>query len=628
MQTNIGHSRLPQAKLKLKRTASTLLASMLGSLCFISASLASHAEHEHGTPAAKADTQQACCSKMAGMSMSNSKAGQNFKTLKQNFLTALWRQDPDTAMAAGKFTDAAKLPIPNQISRASSLQFSDYWLQQLAKINTDQLAPKEQTDLVLMRNYLNANRWYLSEFREFEWNPSLYNIGGGFDAVLNTEYAPAGARLRLAIQRLQGVPAYYAAARASIKNPTPEHTHLAISQSSGALSVLADLEKQAKAQKLTSKEQGLLQVGLVHARAAVDDYVRFLTDVEKNLDTTTAHSFRIGKQLYEGKFAADIQSSLSAEQTYQRALASKETAHQNMEKLADQLWASTMGELAKPLEPAKKIAMVINKLSERHVQAKDLYTEIRAQLPVLQNWIREHDLVELDPKRPLVVRETPEYERGVSVASIEAPGIFRPQDKTYYNVTPLTGRPPEQIESTLREYNYWVLQILNIHEAIPGHYVQLQHANRSPSVIKTLFGNGAMVEGWAVYSERMMLESGYGGNTPEMWLMYYKWNLRAVCNTILDYSVHVLGMSEVEAKDFLINQAFQTQAEADGKWQRVQYTSVQLTSYFSGYSEILALREELKQQLGEKFNLKQFHEEFLSYGSAPVGMIRQLMLKK
>jgi uncharacterized protein (DUF885 family) len=185
---------------------------------------------------------------------------------------------------------------------------------------------------------------------------------------------------------------------------------------------------------------------------------------------------------------------------------------------------------------------------------------------------------------------------------------------------------PEKAESFLREYNHWVLQILNIHEAIPGHYVQLQHANRSPSPIKTLFGNGAMVEGWAVYSERMMLESGYGGNTPEMWLMYYKWNLRTICNTILDYSVHVLGMSEAEAKDFLINQAFQTQTEADGKWRRVQYTSVQLTSYFSGYSEILDFRNQLKQQQGERFDLWKFHEQFLSYGSAPVSMIKRLMV--
>jgi uncharacterized protein (DUF885 family) len=571
-----------------------------------------------------------CCAKpaVATALVSDPATEKKFLGLKQEFLAALWRQDPDTAMAAGKFSDAARLPVPDQAYRDSSIAFSRHWLAQLAQIDAQQLPGKEQTDLVLMRNYLNSNLWYLTEFREFEWNPSIYNIGGGFDAVLNTDFAPVGQRVRMAIRRLQGVPAYYASAIATVKNPTPEHTRLAIQQSAGALSVLENMEQLAKKQRLSSAETAALQAGLKRARTAVNEYVLKLTAIEKSLDPATAHSFRIGRQLYEGKFAADIQSSLSAEQTYQRALASKAQAHDNMEKLADQLWASTMGEQDKPADRVKKIAMVIDKLSEHHVQAKDLYKEIRAQLPVLQNWIRDHDLLDLDPKRPLVVRETPEYQRGVSVASIEAPGIFRPNDKTYYNVTPLEGRPPEQIESALREYNYWVLQILNIHEAIPGHYVQLQHANKSPSVIKTLFGNGAMVEGWAVYSERMMLESGYGGNTPEMWLMYYKWNLRAVCNTILDYSVHVLGMSEAQAKDLLINQAFQTQAEADGKWQRVQFTSVQLTSYFSGYSEILAFREEQKKRLGAKFNLKQFHEEFLSYGSAPVGMIKQLMLKQ
>jgi uncharacterized protein (DUF885 family) len=183
----------------------------------------------------------------------------------------------------------------------------------------------------------------------------------------------------------------------------------------------------------------------------------------------------------------------------------------------------------------------------------------------------------------------------------------------------------EQAESTLRGYNHWMLQILNIHEAVPGHYAQLVYANKSPSLVKALFGNGAMVEGWAVYSERMMLESGYGENAPEMWLMYSKWNLRSVSNTILDYSVHVLGMNEAEAMDLLVRQGFQTRAEAAGKWRRVQLSSVQLTSYFSGYSEIMDLREQRKQALGARFVLKDFHDQFLGYGNAPVKMIRELM---
>ncbi|MFZ6768994.1 DUF885 domain-containing protein [Undibacterium sp. Di26W] len=555
------------------------------------------------------------------------KADQGFARIKASFLSALWQQDPDMAMAAGRYQDANKLVLPNQAARDAYVAFADNWLAQIGKVDAESLSANEQTDLALIRNYLNGTRWYLTQFREFEWNPTQHNIAGGFDSILNTDFAPTAKRVQVAIQRLQAVPAYYAAAKASIKNPTPEHTRLAIKQSAGAIAVLAELEKTATQEKLAGKDKAALDEGLKNARAAVNDYVQFLESLEKTLDPATARSFRIGKDLYDGKFVADIQSSLTAEQTYQRALKFRDEAHLNMEKLADQLWDKTMGTQAKPADRVRKIAMVIDKLSEKHVAGKDLFTEIRSQLPQLEKWIREHDLVSLDAKKPLIVRETPVYQRGVSLASIEAPGIFRPNDKTYYNVTPFDGQSPEQIEGILREHNYWVLQILNIHEAIPGHYTQLQHANQSPSVIKTLFGNGAMVEGWAVYSERMMLESGYGGNTPEMWLMYYKWNLRAVCNTILDYQVHVLGMTEAEAKDFLMNQAFQTKAEADGKWLRVQYTSVQLASYFSGYSEILEFREQLKKQQGDKFKLKQFHEQFLSYGSAPVGMIKKLMLK-
>jgi len=554
------------------------------------------------------------------------KEAKAFTALKQEFLNALWKQDPDMAMAAGRYIDAAHLVIPDQASRDQYVTFAEGWLTRLNKIDVKSLPINEQTDLALMRNYLDGTRWYLTQFREFEWNPTQHNIAGGFDAILNTDFAPKSKRVKIAIQRLQDVPAYYAAAKASIHTPTMEHTQLAIRQSAGAISVLAELETAAAKEKLTPNEQQALRSGLKNARNAVNDYVAFLTDIAKNLTPETARSFRIGKDLYEGKFKADIRSSLTAEQTYQRALAAKDEAHRNMEKLADQLWTKTMGDQPKPEDRAKKIAMVIAKLSEQHIKGEDLFPAIRQQLPVLEKWIKDHDLLALDTKKPLIVRETPEYERGVTIASIEAPGIFRPHDNTYFNVTPFDGQSAEKVESTLREYNRWVLQILCIHEAIPGHYTQLQHANQSPSVIKTLFGNGAMIEGWAVYSERMMLESGYGENSPEMWLMYYKWNLRTVCNTILDYSVHVLGMSEAEAKDLLINQAFQTQAEADGKWQRVQYSSVQLASYFSGFSEILDLREQLKKQQGEKFKLKQFHEQFLSYGSAPVGMIKNMML--
>jgi uncharacterized protein (DUF885 family) len=543
------------------------------------------------------------------------------------FLTALWRIDPEGGIYAGKFDDAARLTIPDAPTRAKQLTFIDEWLGKLRKLNADKLSPNQRTDLAVLLNKLQYDRWKLSVYRDFEWNPAQYNVAQPLDLILNTEYAAKPQRLRTILKRLADVPAYYQAAQASVLNPTREHTQLAISQAPGTLVVLAEVGKAAQdAPQLTPQEKAIFAQRVANAGSAVLAWVDFLADLDKSQDQMQrARSFRIGKELYEQKFAFDIQSASTAEQTYRKALAAREELLTRMDGLADQLWAQTMGNAAKPADRFQKIGMVIDKLSLQHVAPADFLPEIRRQIPQLQDYVIKNNLVTIDPSKPLVVRETPLYQRGVAGASIDAPGPYRPKDKTYYNVTPLDGLTPAQAESSLREYNNWMLQILNIHEAIPGHYTQLMNANRSPSLVKSLFGNGAMIEGWAVYGERMMLESGYGNNAPELWLMWCKWNLRSVSNTILDYSVHVLGMTREQALDLLVRQAFQTPQEAAEKWRRVQLSSVQLTSYFSGYSDIMELRERRKQQLGERFNLKEFHDQFLGYGNAPVRVIGQLM---
>ncbi len=549
----------------------------------------------------------------------------SFDGQSSQFLNALWRIDSESAIYAGKYDTAATLSIPDKAGQARELAFIDEWKQRFGAINASQLSAKQRTDLALLINKLDSDRFRLTTLKEYEWNPASYNVAGPIDLILNTEYAAQPQRLRTLLKRIAGIPAYYEAARANIVNPTREHTRLAIAQAPGVQTLLTEVDKAAQASILTPMEKQLFTKRVNAALTAVDGYVAFLTEMDKQMDTSGRRTFRLGKELYEQKFAFDIQSGSTAEQTYQKALAAREELLANMERISDELWDKTMGSTAKPADRFAKIGMVIDKLSERHVKREDFFAEIRRQVPVLQDWVISHNLLTLDPKKQLEVRATPAYQAGVAGASIDAPGPYRPQDRTYYNVTPLDGATPEAAESSLREYNYWILQILNIHEAIPGHYAQLVYANKSPSIVKSIFGNGAMVEGWAVYGERMMLESGYGDNAPEMWLMYSKWNLRSVTNTILDYSVHVLGMTEEQAIDLLTRQAFQTRSEAVEKWHRVQVSSVQLTSYFSGYSEIMELREQRKQQLGAKFNLKEFHEQFLSYGSAPVRVIKGLM---
>ena len=544
----------------------------------------------------------------------------------QQFLNALWKLDPESAISSGKFDGAASATIPNAATRAHQLAFADDWLQRLGKIDARQLSAKQRTDLALVINKVRADRWRLTTLREHEWNPALYNIAQPINLILTTEYAAKPQRLRTLRKRSASGPAYSQAAQASIVNPTHEHTQLAIAQAPGVMTVLADLGKAAQESILTPQEKAIFAQRIANAGNALIGYLDFIADLDKRQQATrSARSFRLGKDLYEAKFAFDIQSANTAEQTYQKALAAREELLVRMDKMADELWPKTMGSAAKPADRTKKIGMVIDKLSASHVARENFFPEIRRQIGQLQEYVVKNNLLTLDSRRPLEVRETPLYQRGVAGASIDAPGPYRPQDRTFYNVTPLDSLTPQEAESTLREYNTWMLQILNIHEAVPGHYAQLVYANKSPSLLKSLFGNGAMIEGWAVYAERMMLESGYGDNAPEMWLMYSKWNLRSVTNTILDYGVHVQGMTQPQAIDLLVRQAFQTPAEAAEKWRRVQLSSVQLTSYFSGYSEIMELREQRKQALGPKFVLKDFHEQFLGYGNAPVKVIKDLM---
>jgi len=547
--------------------------------------------------------------------------------LSNQFLNAYWRLVPERAIAEGKFDTAATMTIPDQAYRTKQLAFITDWQAQLGDVKASQLSPRQHADLVLLNNKLDQQRWQLSVLREYSWNPALYNIAAPIDDLLHTDYAALPQRLRTILRRLESVPAYYDAARANLTSPTREHIALAITQGPGVSALLDELGKTAQDSILNAREKLLYSERIDAAHKAVDAYLAWLAEQDKALALTPdgGHSFRLGKDLYLQKFALENQSSIGAEQMYQRAVTAREELLVRMDGLAEQLWGKIMGNTAKPADRNDKIAMLISALSEQHVARDDFLPEIRREIPQLQAWVNEHNLLRLDPDKPLQVRAMPSYEIGLAAASIQAPGPYRPQDPTYYNVMPLDGLAPADAEERLREYNRWMLPIMNMHEAIPGHYTQLVYANKSPSLVTSIFGNDAMKEGWAVYSERMMLDSGYGDNAPELWLMYSKWNLRAVTDLILDYSVHVLGMTHDQAITMLTKQAFQSPTEAEQKWHEAQLTSVKLSSYFTGYSEITDLRDARKQALGARFSLKAFNEQFLSYGSAPVKLIKEMM---
>jgi len=562
------------------------------------------------------------CTKKESAS-ADANADKKFDAYKEYFVEGLWKLNPDWAASQGYHKYDSVLVVPNADHKKQVLDVSRAQLDSLSNYDLESLSDNNKTDYQMMKNLLESSIFAINEIKASEWDPSGYNVCGAFAEILNGNYDSLDNRLRNFNLKMDNIPAYYEAARKNLKNPTVEHTELAIAQNLGGISVFeVDLKSALEKSKLpqAEKEQMIAKAGA--AVRAIQDYASWL----QKLDNKTPRSFRLGKDLYAKKFDFDIQSGYNAEAIYQKAITQKKELHDRMFALADKLWSKYLGNAPKPVDKLDLIKQVIDKISLQHTTPEKFQSEIEKQIPELTAYVKAKDLLYIDPSKPLVVRKEPDYMAGVAGASISAPGPYDKNANTYYNVGSLSGWSKEESESYLREYNDYILQILNIHEAIPGHYTQLVYSNQSPSIIKAILGNGAMIEGWAVYTERMMLESGYK-NSDEMWLMYYKWNLRTVCNTILDNSVHTRNMSKEEGLHLLTKEAFQQAAEAEGKWKRVTLSQVQLCSYFTGYTEIYDFREELKKEQGDAFNLKQFHEKFLSYGSAPVKYIKELMLK-
>ncbi len=547
-----------------------------------------------------------------------------FDVFKKQYIEVMLKMSPEYATMLGNHKYDGLLYIPSQAQRDKQVKFNKNWIDSLHVYNINQLSNANKIDYHLIENQCNYSTWYINDFRTWEWDPREYKIFEPVAYMLTENYKPLDARLLSIGNKLKNISAYYRQAKLNIKNPTKEHTALAIEQFENSIPIIeTDLLDSLAKSKLPQITKNYIKRNADSAVVAMKDFVAFL----KNLKNDNPRNFRIEGDLYKKQFQYEIQSQYSIDEIYAAAVQRKEYLHTEMEKLAKQLWPVYMGNDKMPENRLELIKKVIDAISVKHTKPELFQQTIEKQLPELTAFVKEKNLVYMDPSKPLQVRKEPEYMAGVAGASMSSPGPYEKGVSAWYNVGTLNGWSAEKAESYLREYNDYVLQILNIHEAIPGHYVQFIYSNKAPSIVKSVLTNGAMVEGWAVYSELMMLENGYGGNTPEMWLMYYKWNLRSTCNTILDISVHTKKMSKEDATNLLVKEAFQQQTEAEGKWHRVQITSVQLTSYFTGFHEIVQLREAYKKKMGNTYNLKAFNEKFLSYGSAPVKYIRDLMLK-
>jgi uncharacterized protein (DUF885 family) len=490
--------------------------------------------------------------------------------------------------------------------------------------DVSQLSGANQVDVRILRDNIDNEIFDLEELKESEWNPLTYNqsLANSLYLLVARDFDSPEKRVPNLRKRMEAIPRIIDQAKANLQHPPRVHTETAIEQTQGAISLvreglgpLLDRAPQMKKDLAPLQEK---------TAKALEDYKTWLQD---DLLKRSDGDFRIGPDKFRKKLRFALASDLSMEEVMKRAQADLQQTQAAIYETAVPLYKKYFPKADQAVLADKKklTAVVLNKLSEQHPDDNTIVGYAQKVVSEATDFVKTKNLVAV-PETPLEVIVMPEFKRGQAIAYCDAPGALEKNGKTFFAVAPTPKDWNQQRkESFFREYNNYMVRDLTVHEAMPGHYLQLSHANEfhAPTLVRAIFQSGTFIEGWAVYCEQMMAEQGYGG--PEVKMQQLKMRLRAICNSILDQSIHAGKMTEKEAMDLMMKEAYQQEGEAVAKWKRARLTSAQLSTYFVGVSEHLDLREAARKKLGSNFALKKYNDQVISYGSPPVKYVRQLM---
>jgi uncharacterized protein (DUF885 family) len=560
-----------------------------------------------------------------------SQADAAFQDLARRALEGWLALSPVNATQAGEHRHDHRLDDLGPEGRGRLEAFAQATLAELEGLDLTSLSRENQVDAAILRNQLEYDLWTSQTLQPWAWDPQVYGglAGNAIYGLMAREFAPLPERLKAATARMQQIPRLLAQARANLDPArVPRiHAETAARQNAGILGIVDGfITPSLDALEPDAREQ--TQAAITALRQAVAEHQRWL---DNTLVPNAAGDFRIGAQLYDQKLQFSLLSSLSRAQIRQRAEDELARVRAQMYQVSRTVLGQRGSRLPLPASPspAQEQAAIEAALELAYAQrpARDqVVADAEAALAQATGFVRHHDLMTL-PDAPVEIIEMPEFQRGVAVAYCDSPGPLDKHLKTFYAVSPIPGDwTDEQVDSFLREYNSRMIHLLSIHEGTPGHYLEGWHSAKFPSTLRAVLRSGMFAEGWAVYTERMMADAGYLDNDPLFRLVQLKFYLRTIANAILDQGVHVDGWDRGQAMDLMVRQTFQQEREAAGKWVRAQLTSAQLPTYFVGAQEHFDTRQAVEQARGERFELKAYHDQVLSYGAPPVRFVRQLML--
>ena len=549
-----------------------------------------------------------------------------FQKIAHDYVEQYLRANPEQATELGDHRFDGDLTDYSAEARAKDLAAQKEFRDKLNAIDGTQLTGANNIDFRILKENIDYEIFRAEELKEPEWNPLVYmqSLANSLYLLVARDFAPAEKRIPSLRQRLEKIPGVIAQAKANLQHPPRIHTETAIEQTQGAINLvrtdLAPLLDQAPQMK---KELAPLQD---KTAVALEDYKKWL---QNDLLPRSDGNFRLGAEKYRKKLRFALASDLPMEEIMKRAKADLEQTQTAIYETALPLYKKyfpNADPAAAGLADKHKVtAAVLGKLAEQHPNDATVVDYAKKITAEATGFVNQHDLVAV-PNVTLDVIAMPEFKRGVAIAYCDAPGPLEKNGKTFFAVAPTPKDwSKERKESFFREYNNYMIRDLTVHEAMPGHFLQLARSNefRAPTLVRAIFQSGPFIEGWAVYCEQVMAEQGYGG--PEVKMQQLKMRLRAICNAILDQSIHAGNMSEQEAMDLMTKEAYQQEGEAVAKWKRARLTSAQLSTYFVGATEHLDLRAAEQKKLGDQFNLKKYNDQVISYGSPPVKYVRELM---
>ena len=544
-----------------------------------------------------------------------------FAKLSTTYLAEWFAQSPTDATRAGDHSHDSEWPDLTTTGDAARKKLVDDRLHALEVFAASSLSRQNQVDLAILKNQLGYVRFADDELKELDWNPLAYVgvIGDGLDPLLTRSFAPLVDRMTSMRARLLGIPAIVAAAKKRLAHPPAIYTETAIQQNKGLVSLCRD---ELATMKVPTNEAELHAAALTAAQA-LEDFQVFL---EKELLPRSDGDFRLGRAKLERKMAFELGDDVPIDQLAADARALLHDTQTEMLATAKELWTQQFPGEKLPASATKEeqhalVRRVLDKLADVRPTNATIVGDARKLLGEATAFVKQHDLVRI-PEQPCDVIEMPEYRRGVAVAYCDASGPLEKKQETVFAISPTPKDWPEKRAlSFYREYNHSMLAELTVHEAMPGHFLQIMHNNAFDSKLRAVFASGAFVEGWAVYSEWLMAKYGFGG--PSVRLQRLKMILRLAANAILDHDVHAGTMDEKAALALMMDEAFQEEGEAVGKWKRARLSSTQLTTYFYGFREMMKLRAVAEKKPG--FTERAYHDRLLSSGSPPMKQAAILM---